>query len=96
MSVSLLETNKDGFSLKLSFKYNNSMLKGEEGILETLNTAGTIATGKLMEQFDTDGAPIRKGNQVFTSKGQYEKNYQTPYGSTRVNTGIPDLRRYPW
>ncbi len=61
------------------------MLKGEEEVLEVLNDAGAMATGALLERFDTDGPPLRKGNQLFTSKGTYEKNYQTPYGVIRLN-----------
>ena len=53
---------------------------GEKSILDTLNMAGTLATEKLLKQFDTDGGPIKIGNQTFTSKGLQDKNYQTPYG----------------
>ena len=70
------------------FKHNDSMLKGEEEVLEVLNDAGAMATGALLERFDTDGSPLRKGNQLFTSKGSYEKNYQTPYGVTRLNRHV--------
>jgi hypothetical protein len=85
MSLSLIESTKDGFTLQLSFKYSKSMLQGEKDILEIINNAGAMATGKLLEQFDTDGSSIIKGNQTFTSKGKFEKNYQTPYGVARVD-----------
>lgn len=88
MSVSLQETNKDGFTLKLFFRYSDSMLEGEEGILETINEAGAMATGILMEQFDSDGSPIKIGNQTFTTKGKFEKNYQTPYGESRISRHV--------
>lgn len=84
MSVNLIESNNDGFSIKLSFKYSKSMFQGEKDILSVINEAGAMATGKLLEQFDTDGSPIKKGNQTFTSKGMFNKNYQTPYGVTSV------------
>ena len=56
MSVCLLEDTKDGFSLKIDFKYNKSMLEGEEEILKAINEAGSMATAKLLSKFDTDGS----------------------------------------
>jgi hypothetical protein len=88
MSASLISSNQDGFIVQLSFKYSKSMFEGEKEILKVINEAGNIATAKLLEQFDTDGAPIKVGNQTFTTKGKHEKNYQTPYGMTRVNRHI--------
>ena len=88
MSVTLVESNDDGFSIKLDFKYVNSMLQGEQEILETLNDAGSLATGKLLEHFDTDGSPIKKGDQSFTSKGKLEKTYQTPFGPTKIQRNV--------
>jgi hypothetical protein len=84
MSVTLIDSSKDGFTLQISFKYSKSMLEGEQKILEKINQAGTMATGKLLEQFDTDGSPIKVGNQTFTTKGPQGKDYQTPYGTVRV------------
>lgn len=84
MSASLISSNQDGFIIQMSFKYSKSMLGGEKEILTVINEGGTIATEKLLEQFDTDGSPITVGNQTFTSKGKLEKNYQTPYGAARV------------
>lgn len=88
MSVSLIESNQNGFSLKLSFTYNKSMFQGEVGILEVINEAGSLATEKLLEQFDTDGSPIKKGDQSFTSKGKFEKTYQSPYGPARIERNV--------
>ena len=88
MAVTITEINEDGFSLKLSFKFSKSMLQGEHHILEVINNAGTVATGELLKQFDTDGSPIKIGNQTFTSKGLQEKNYQTPYGTSRISRHV--------
>ena len=88
MSVSLTKSDQEGFTIQLSFKYAKSMLKGEEEILKIVNGAGSMATGKILEKFDTDGMSIKKGNQAFTTKGKFEKNYQTPYGETRVDRHI--------
>ena len=75
MSVSLIESNQNGFSLKLSFTYNKSMFQGEVGILEVINEAGPLATEKLLEQFDTDGSPIKKGDQSFRSLDKITLTY---------------------
>jgi hypothetical protein len=64
------------------------MLQGEKNRLDIMNTAGTMATEKLLKNFDTDGAPIKVGNQTFTSKGPQGKDYQTPYGTCRVDRHV--------
>ena len=88
MTVKEISSTKDEFTLQLTFKFNKSMLKGEIEILETINMAGTLATEKLLKNFDADGSPIKVGNQTFTSKGLQGKDYQTPYGTARVNRHV--------
>jgi hypothetical protein len=88
MSASLVSSDQDGFIIQLSFKYSKSMFAGEKEILKVINEGGCLATGKLLEQFDTDGAPINVGNQTFTSKGRQEKGYQTPFGLARVDRHV--------
>lgn len=83
-NVKLIKKNDEGFSVQIDFKFNKSMLIAEESILERLNEAGVLATGEVLSQFDTDGSVIKTGNQTFTTKGQFEKNYQTPFGESRV------------
>ena len=82
--VKLINENKLGFSIQIDFEYGKSMLMSEERILDALNEAGTMATGEILSQFDTDGSSIKIGNQIFRTKGQFEKNYQTPFGESRV------------
>lgn len=87
-SVKIIKNDANGFSIQIDFNFNKSMLKAEEEILEKLNEVGSIATGKMLAQFDSDGSPIKIGNQTFTSKGLSEKNYQTPWGEARVNRHV--------
>jgi hypothetical protein len=87
-SFEILKSDDNGFSVQINFKFNKSMLKAEEEILEKLNEVGSIATGKMLAQFDSDGSPIKIGNQTFTSKGLSEKNYQTPWGEARVTRHV--------
>lgn len=82
--ATLIKKSETGISIQIDFEFNKSMMSAEQNILKGLNEAGVIATGEVLSQFDTDGSPIKIGNQTFTSKGQFEKNYQTPFGESRV------------
>ena len=84
MSAVLLSKTEKHFTIQIKIPYCKSMLDGEDLILSTLNDAGKLATGEILTRFDTDGAPISVGNQTFTSKGQVQTRYQTPYGPTTV------------
>lgn len=80
----LIKKGKSGFSIQINFDFSKSMINAEENILKGLNDAGVIATREVISQFDTDGSSIKIGNQTFTSKGQFEKKYQTPFGETKI------------
>ncbi len=60
----------------------------EHRILEALNEAGTPATGRCLERFDSDGAAISMGGVRMTSKGKVAKIYQTPYGGVPVERHV--------
>ncbi len=87
-AIKILKNDDKGFSIQIDFNFNKSMLKAEDEILEKLNEVGSLATGKMLAQFDSDGSPIKIGDQTFTSKGLSEKNYQTPWGEARVNRHV--------
>ncbi len=53
-----------------------------------LNEVGTLATGEAIEQFDTDGTPIIKDSETWTSFGAKLKAYQTPYGMVAVSRHV--------
>lgn len=80
--------NRVVLSLELNFQPGSSMMHCEEQIQEALNQLGTAATGKCLEQFDTDGSPIRVGSTKLTSKGLVPKAYQTPYGEVTVSRHV--------
>jgi hypothetical protein len=85
MSVAkITKSDNTGFSIEIKFNYHESMLYGEVEIQKGLNEAGMIATKEILGQFDSDGSAIKMCNQSFSSKGQLEKNYQTPYGEIRI------------
>ena len=60
------------------------MLEVEERIRAALNEAGVTLSQEALKRFDTDGAPIRTGAIKWSTKGQVEKVYQTPYGEVHL------------
>jgi hypothetical protein len=84
MVVTITARTPTSFTLQVEVPYNDSMLGFEETLQERLNEAGVVATTEGLQQFDTDGSPITLGTTKLTSKGQVEKEYQTPYGVATV------------
>jgi hypothetical protein len=82
--AAIIARTPTSFTLQIEVTYNDSMLDFEEALQERLNEAGVVATAEGLKQFDTDGSPITVGPVKFTSKGQIEKEYQTPYGVAAV------------
>jgi hypothetical protein len=84
-----ISANADGpFSASFRFVHGNSMLESEEALRAALYEAGNLATGKCLEHFDTDGAPIVVGGERLTSKGRLPKVYQTPYGEMELHRHV--------
>jgi hypothetical protein len=84
MNATIIARTPTSFTLQVEVPYTDSMLDFEETLQQRLNDAGVVATAEGLEQFDTDGSPITVGPVKFTSKGQVEKDYQTPYGVATV------------
>jgi hypothetical protein len=84
MDATIIARTPTSFTLHVEVPYNDSMLGFEETLQQRLNDAGVVATAEGLKQFDTDGSPITVGPVKFTSKGQVEKDYQTPYGVATV------------
>ena len=84
MNATIIARTPTSFTLQVEVPYNGSMLDFEETLQERLNKAGVVATAEGLQQFDTDGAPITVGPVKLTTKGQVEKDYQTPYGVATV------------
>jgi hypothetical protein len=82
--AAIIARTPTSFTLQIEVPYNESMLDFEEALQERLNEAGVVATAEGLKQFDTDGSPITIGPVKFTTKGQVEKDYQTPYGVATV------------
>src|SRR3954469_8328842 len=84
MTAMIVTRTPASFIIQIEVPYGDSMLGFEEPLQERLNEAGTVATAEGLKQFDTDGSPITVGSFKLTSKGQVQKDYQTPYGVATV------------
>ena len=84
MNATIIARTPTSFTLQVEILYSDSMLDFEETLQERLNDAGVVATVEGLKQFDTDGLPITVGPVKFTTKGQVEKDYQTPFGVAPV------------
>ncbi|HHJ19905.1 MAG TPA: ISKra4 family transposase [Gammaproteobacteria bacterium] len=88
MAVKITSSKKNELVLEVTIPLETTMLDGEQSIEQALNKAGAIASGELLQRFDTDGGPIQVGTTKLTSKGQVEKAYQTPYGEARIKRHV--------
>ena len=88
MTAKITSRTEDTLIIEITLPLARSMLEGEGRIEQALNEAGSLATGELLQCFDTDGSAIQLGSTKLTSKGQVEKPYQTPYGETRVKRHV--------
>jgi hypothetical protein len=80
MTATIIARTETEFTLQITIPYNRSMLDFEETLQRRLNEVGVLATTEGLQQFDTEGSPITVGSVKLTSKGQVEKDYETPYG----------------
>jgi hypothetical protein len=82
------DSRNDSVTIEIKIPLLRSMLEGEEIIQQALNLVGVLATQKQLEQFDTDGSAIDVGGIRFTSKGQVNNEYQTPYGAVNLERHV--------
>ena len=85
MSASIVSSDANSVTIQVTIPFKESLLNSEEEIQSALNLAGQLATEKALEQFDSDGSPIDKSGQRWTSKGKEPKIYQSPYGPIEVS-----------
>jgi hypothetical protein len=88
MPTTIVRRSDTAFTIQIEIPYGSSMLESEETIQDHLNEAGTLATGEMLQRFDTDGSPIVVGDTKLTSMGRVLKEYQTPYGVAPVERHI--------
>lgn len=85
IQASLVSESDDDLLIQVRIPKARSFLQCEELIQEALNEAGKLATGRCLEDFDTDGSPIIVAGTTFTAKREkVPKKYQTPHGEIEV------------
>lgn len=88
MSVCLVSKTTKSIVLQVEIPLTGSMLEMEESIQAGVNAVGAVATGEALKRFDTDGGALLIGDEKWTSKGQENKSYQTPYGEVDVQRHV--------
>jgi hypothetical protein len=88
MPATIVARTESAFTIQIEIPYGSSLLHAEEAIQQRLNEAGTLATGEVLQRFDTEGSPITVGDTKLTSKGKLLKEDQTPYGVAPVERHV--------
>lgn len=88
MPASLVEVNGTQGKIELTVDLSRSLLASEEAIQGVLNEAGCIASREALRYFDTDGSPLKIGAEIWRTKGQPPKCYQTPYGEVELKRHV--------
>jgi len=84
MKANIIAKNENEIVLQIKIPLKATLLQTEDSIQESLNAAGCLATEIALAGYDTNGTPIMLNDRKYTSKGQIEKIYQTPYGEVKL------------
>ncbi len=68
----------------MTVNLTGSMLNDEQALRDALNEAGCVVMVPMIEQFDTQGEPIRVHGVKHTVKKRDPQTYETPYGPVTV------------
>ena len=68
MTATLVKHDGDQVTIQFTVTLTGQMLNDERALQDSLNAAGQIAMGPMLEQFDTQGEPIRVGQVKHTVK----------------------------
>jgi hypothetical protein len=88
MTAKLINIEGSKIKIELTLELSRSMLNTEINIQKSLNEVGCIASKEALKYLDTDGSPIKIGEETWKSKGEQPKEYQTPYGEVVVNRHV--------
>jgi hypothetical protein len=88
MTAKLINVEGSSIKIELTLELSRSMLDTEINIQKGLNEVGCMASKEALKYLDTDGSPLKMGEETWKSKGEQPKEYQTPYGEVRVNRHV--------
>jgi hypothetical protein len=84
MPVEVIQQEKYKITVQITVPFTSSMLQDEQALQNCLNEAGQAVMGPMIQQFDTQGEPIRIGGVKHTVKAFSPQTYETPYGAVTV------------
>ncbi len=84
MPAKLIEQKNNKITIQFTVELTGQMLKDEQTLQQSLNEAGQAAMAPMIEQFDTNGEPIRVNGVKHTVKDYAPQTYETPYGPVQV------------
>jgi quinol monooxygenase YgiN len=88
MTAKLISRQNNELTIEVKINTSGSMLDKEDSILKACNQLGSLATTQALEDFDTDGSIIKIASIKLSSKGKYNKKYQTPYGAVDIKRHV--------
>ena len=88
MTAKLINVEGSKIKIELTLELSCSMLDTEINIQKGLNEVGCIASKEALKYLDTDGSPLKIGEETWKSKGEQPKEYQTPYGEVIINRHV--------
>jgi hypothetical protein len=88
MTAKLINVEGSKIKIELTLELSRSMLDTEINIQKGLNEVGCIASKEALKYLDTDGSPLKIGEETWKSKGEQPKEYQTPYGEVIINRHV--------
>lgn len=88
MTARIQSVSGSRVTLELTIELEDNLLASEEAILAGLNEAGRSLSAVALKAFDTDGGKIKKGGQLWHTKGLQPKTYQTPYGDVSLERHV--------
>ena len=80
MSAELVNRDGNEVTVQFTFKLTGSMLDDQQALQRSVNEAGQKAMGPMLEQFDTNGEPVRVEGVKHTVRVRSPQTYETPYG----------------
>lgn len=88
MPAKMISAEGNQIKIELTIELSRSMMGTEEQIQGSLNEAGSLATAAALKYLDTDGSPIEIGTEIWRTKGEQPKGYQSPYGEVVVDRHV--------
>jgi hypothetical protein len=80
MPAQLIKQQDNTLTIQFTVKLTGQMLEDEQALQQALNEAGRAAMVPMINQFDTNGEPIRVNGIKHTVKNYAPEIYETPYG----------------